>query len=126
MKKLNNIPGLPTIDPQWLTGFVDGEGCFYIKTSKNKVNKYRVELCFFINQYVKSREVLYAIKNYFGTGNIRYIDKDKKFLRYEISSFKSVNNIIIPHFDRYPLFTSKRLNYLDFKKVAEMIKIKNI
>jgi P pilus assembly chaperone PapD len=31
-------------------------------------------------------------------------------------------NKIIPHFDNYPLQGSKRLDYLDFKRVALMMK----
>jgi hypothetical protein len=34
-------------------------------------------------------------------------------------------NIIIPHFDKYPLLTSKNLDLLDFKKAAFLLKNKS-
>ena len=32
-------------DPQWLTGFVDGEGCFYIKIGKTTMKKKNLKFC---------------------------------------------------------------------------------
>jgi LAGLIDADG endonuclease len=33
---------------------------------------------------------------------------------------KSIRNIIIPHFDKYPLITSKNLDFKDFKVIVTM------
>lgn len=113
---------LPSIDPQWLRGFVDGEGTFYIGLRPNTSNRgYRVELSFIIKQATVSASCLFAIREFFGKGNVRFDDANKNYLRFEIKSHEAIIQQIIPFFEKYPLLTSKQLNYLDFKKVAELI-----
>jgi len=81
----------------------------------------RVELSFFIKQAKESASALFAIQKFFGKGNIRWDDANKKYLRYEIRSFEAISSIIIPFFNKYPLYSSKRANFLDFEKVARII-----
>jgi len=40
---------------------------------------------------------------------------------YRISSLKDFNEIIIPHFTKYPLITQKKADYDLFKKVVALI-----
>ena len=40
---------------------------------------------------------------------------------YRISSIKDFNEIIIPHFTKYPLITSKKADYELLKKVVALI-----
>jgi LAGLIDADG endonuclease len=70
LKTFVDIDNLPKVDPNWLVGFVDGEGSFYISiTSSNSTKvKSRVELCFFIKQAKESASSLFAIQNFFGKG----------------------------------------------------------
>jgi len=46
MKIMNNVKC--KLNPNWITGFVDGEGCFYIWITKSKSHKigWRVQACF--------------------------------------------------------------------------------
>lgn len=44
--------------------------------------------------------------------------------KYNVAELEDIFNIIIPHFDKYPLLTSKNLDYLDFKKVAYILRNK--
>lgn len=37
--------------------------------------------------------------------------------RYKVSSIKDVLNVVIPHFDKYPLVTQKRADYEIFKQI---------
>jgi hypothetical protein len=55
------------------------------------------------------------IKSYFN--GVGYILKDEKrrLISYEVNSIKELQ-IIIDHFDKYPLITQKRSDYLLFKK----------
>lgn len=119
-----DINNLPEVNPHWLAGFSDGEASFYIIISSSKKALPRVELSFFIKQAKESSSALFAIQKFFGKGNIRWDDVNKKYLRYEIRSFEAITSIIIPFFDKYPLLSSKRANFLDFKKVADMISAK--
>jgi hypothetical protein len=45
-----------------------------------------------------------------------------KISRFVVASLDDILNIIIPHFDKYPLLTQKRADYILFKEVALIIK----
>lgn len=51
----NNI-----LHPQWVVGFIDGEGCFHISVSKNSTMKlgYQVSLEFTITQHIRDKELM--------------------------------------------------------------------
>ena len=40
---------------------------------------------------------------------------------YSVSSIKDLINVIIPHFDKYPLITQKRADFELFKKVLDLV-----
>jgi hypothetical protein len=40
---------------------------------------------------------------------------------YTVSSVQDLTNVIIPHFDRYPLITQKKADYLLFKKGVDLL-----
>ena len=62
----NNIP-----DPQWVTGFVNGEGTFDIKIYKSKTNTgYAVQLRFRIAQHERDVKLIEVLSNYFESGLI--------------------------------------------------------
>ncbi len=119
-KKYNNNNGL---NPNFLSGFVDGEGCFYIGVSQN--NNYSigwvVGLTFIIGLDRKDRPLLELIQKYFGVGNITKQGKD--MIHYRVSSVKDLQ-VIMDHFDKYPLITYKLADYLLFKRAFELIKRK--
>lgn len=48
----------------------------------------------------------------------------KNTLKYRIESLELISNLIIPHFDKYPLATQKLGDYLLFRTVVEMMKAK--
>lgn len=54
------------LNPLWVTGFVDGEGCFCVIISKSKNLKvgWRVRVYFYIGLHVKGGALLEAIKNF--------------------------------------------------------------
>ena len=42
-------------------------------------------------------------------------------MQYRVSSIKDINNVIIPHFDKYPLLTQKYADFNMFKQVVELM-----
>ena len=67
--------------------------------------------------------MLERILNFINIGKI-YTIKDG-YLEYIVNSMKDME-IIINHFDNYPLITQKLSDYKIFKLVFELIKQKNI
>jgi len=109
------------INPWFLTGFTDAEGCFSIKIQKNAKLKttWRVRPSFSITLHIKDLLLLKSIRNSLGVGNIS--KSGEKALIYAVDSIKDIP-IIINHFDKYPLVTKKLSDYLIFKQCFEMIK----
>lgn len=97
---------------EWLVGITDGNGTFniYINMTHNKII-----LTYKILLNKKNTQLLYKIKSYLGVGSVIY-DNKTNIASYLIIDKKYLLNIIIPIFDKYPLLTNKRYNYLKFKK----------
>jgi hypothetical protein len=111
------------LNPYYLTGFTDAEGCFLINIQKRSdlVLGYSVSLSFKIKLHSKDKELLDKICNFFNVGKI-YIRKDG-YIEYIVNSIKDIE-VIMDHFNNYPLITQKLSDYKIFKLVSEYIKNK--
>nr|YP_009574619.1 LAGLIDADG endonuclease [Orbilia dorsalia]QBF58420.1 LAGLIDADG endonuclease [Orbilia dorsalia] len=64
--------------------------------------------------------ILVDLQAYFGgAGSIA--KSGENTFKYRIESLELIVNLVIPHFDKYPLVTQKLADYLFFKTVAEMM-----
>jgi hypothetical protein len=108
-----------TLNPFWLLGFTEGEGCFDIKISKSTTHKMKkqISLRFTLTQHSRDKLLMNNIKQYFGCG---LIFESLEAVRFVINNFKDINKYIIPFFNNYPLQGSKRLDYNDFLKVTNL------
>jgi len=103
-----------------LTGFVNAEGCFTLGITRNKECKTRwsVQLFFQIALHQKDKYLLDQIKNYFGVGKI--YKHGSQSLLFRVLSIKDLQ-VIIDHFDKYPLITQKFADYNLFKQAFNLI-----
>lgn len=110
-----------TLNPWFVTGFIDGEGSFTVSIRKN--SKYSlgwsVEIQFKIGLHQKDIAILEQIQSYFGVGKI-YISKNSNSILYNVFSKKDLL-VLINHFDKYPLLTQKRTDYELWKQVFNII-----
>ena len=109
-----------SMDDAWyITGFVDGEGCFSVSfTLRNKMRTgIEVRPSFSIGQNKRSLKVLQWIRDYFGCGAIRFSKTDQLY-KYEVRSIKDLRLHIIPHFQKFPLRTSKQIDFTNFAWVC--------
>ena len=60
------------LNPYFVTGFTDGEGCFMVNIRPNSKLKigYSIELVFKITLHLKDRALLEDLKIYFGVGTV--------------------------------------------------------
>ena len=100
-------------DGNWLAGFADGEGSFYIRikeaSSPKSIN--RVSFFFSINQSIRDSDLIHKISKFLDCGAISY---DEKYIQLRVTKFEDVETKIIPFFKNYPMHGIKNLNYLDF------------
>ena len=119
-----NLPsgqGKNVLNPWFLSGFTDAEGCFSIgirPDAKLKI-KWRVLPVFIIKLHKKDLSILEDIKKTLHIGKIR--KSGENCVQYVVESFKELQ-VIVNHFDNYPLVTAKVSDYLLFKQCFEMIK----
>lgn len=109
------------INSEWVTGFVDGEGTFYVGINKNDTMSvgYQVLPEFRIVQHKRDIKLLHALKKFFGAGVVRVNHDDRYELR--IRSIQHLNEKVIPHFDKYPLLTQKKFDFIKFKRIVNLI-----
>jgi hypothetical protein len=63
------------LDPNWVAGFVDAEGCFYINYYKSSTRKlgFGVQCEFYITQHTRDTELINSFIKYFGCGRYRSV-----------------------------------------------------
>jgi hypothetical protein len=116
----------------WITGFVDGEGCFSIHLWRqpHRANRrgyktgFQVAHQFVVTQGAKSVECLRTMQQFFGVGrlycNRRHDNHKEDLYQFVVSGRDDLREKIIPFFQRYPLRTAKRL---DFEKFVSCMKV---
>ncbi len=109
------------LDPNWISGFVDGEGTFYVGINKQPTMKtgYQVLPEFRIVQHKRDIQLLHSIKDYFGTGVVRVNHADRYELR--VRNLNMLATKIIPFFENYELHTQKKHDFTKFAKIIKMI-----
>ena len=114
-----------TMNPWFFTGFTDGEGCFFVTISKDSKRNtgWKVQPSFSIELSKKDLILLHRIQSFFSVGTIRIHKRDGHGI-YSVDGLHNLINVIIPHYDEYPLLTKKRADYLLFKQVIAIMKNK--
>jgi len=122
------------LENDWLSGFIDAEGSFDIRVSliKNGALKNRIAARFRLEQKIIDNKSLFSNSNllslisktFFVNLTISTHNKKKEYFLISISSQKA-RLILVDYLDKHPLFTSKFLNYKDWRECHFLIKEKN-
>lgn len=110
------------LHPWFITGFSDGESCFLVMINKNNRHStgYSLQISFQILLHKKDIALLEQIKSKWGVGVIN--DKpNNDAVNFSVSGLKDIQ-IVIDHFETYPLITKKLGDYKLFKQVFNMMK----
>ena len=109
------------LTPDWVVGFVDGEGCFFVGINQHKemTTGYQVLPEFIVVQHKRDIQVLYALKRFWGCGVVRKNHADR--YAYRVRNLKCIENVI-SFFEKHKLKTKKRIDFLKFRRVCLMIK----
>jgi hypothetical protein len=111
------------LSPDWICGFVEGEGSFVISITKIKSsNSEQVRLFFKVTQDFKNVQLLYALKQFFEVGIVKRQRKDpNKTWEFVVSRFEHLYTKIIPFFESHKMHSTKKFDFLRFRKVAIMM-----
>jgi hypothetical protein len=106
--------------PSYLSGYVDGEGCFTVSISPRPtiVVGWEVRPSLSVSQNSDRAEVLLLMQEYFGCGTLRP-DRSDRTLKWEVRSLPVLIARIVPHFETYPLLSSKQQDFELFADVCE-------
>jgi hypothetical protein len=112
-------------DPYWVSGFVDGDGCFMIRTIKSSSYKlgYSTFLGFSIHQDVRDFNLMMKFEDFFNCGGIS-LSSDKESCEYYVYKTQDILEKIIPFFVKYPLQSTKSLDFKDFCEASNIIRNK--
>lgn len=102
--------------PYWLVGFVDGEGCFYLKITKSR----KVSLVFSISQDSRDSSLFNVIKDYLGCGVIEKVSTRPNEVNLVVYSLDDLVLKIIPFFENC-LISQKYLDFNYFKEVSSLM-----
>ena len=109
------------LEAQWITGFVDGEGCFHIGISRHEdmATGYQVLPEFVVVQHIRDIAVLHGLKAYFSCGQVVSNHGDRK--AYRVRDRGHLLQIIVPFFEKHSLKTRKRQDFIKFRRVLRMM-----
>jgi LAGLIDADG endonuclease len=114
--KTTNIP-----DSNWISGFVSGEGNFFVDIFKSNSNKigFQVKLRLSITQHSRDKELLELIVKNLAAGIVN-IHSENAFV-FKVSKLVDLIKKIIPLFEQNPIRGVKQLDFLDFCEVAKLM-----
>ena len=111
------------MNPGWITGFIDGEGCFHVTITENKElsQGWEIQHRFTIVSHVKDKALLELIQKHFGVGKIYKHGPQSVQLRV---SSKEDLPLIFQHFDIFGLITQKGADFVLQKQIFKLIQAK--
>jgi hypothetical protein len=109
------------LEAQWVVGFVDGEGCFFVGINKHPemTSGFQVLPEFTVVQHQRDVQLLHALKEFFGCGVVRTNHGGR--MAYRVRSLDHLNEKIIPFFDQHSLKSKKRVDFAKFRKVLQLM-----
>jgi hypothetical protein len=124
MNKAHNTPALKSRNiAEYISGFVDGEGCFSVSFSKRPrfVIGWETKPSFSVSQNYDRAEPLFIMQKYFGCGFMRD-GKSDRTIKYEVRKLDDLLEKVIPHFENFPLLSAKQRDLELLKKVCLLMK----
>lgn len=114
------------LEPWYVTGLVDGEGCFCITLAKHKTTKTRLDprLLFEMEMIIDDLPLLEELREFFDCGNVYILNYERygwrPHAKFAVKSLKDIQGKIIPFFRKYPLQGKKRKDFDYFCTASQM------
>ena len=106
----------------YISGFVDGEGCFSVSVHSNPFTHrhggWQICPAFHVYQHSDHRLVLDALHSHFGCGYIRPKGPRSTVLTYAVSALRDLETTIVPFFEEQRLLVKDE----DFRIFAVIVR----
>jgi LAGLIDADG DNA endonuclease family protein len=111
-----------SLDPWFVTGLAEGEGCFCVSFSRRSKLRLGLEVrpSFSLSLNEKDRSLLEDLQTFFGCGWLRESRGDRT-VKYESRSARELLKHVVPHFEQFPLHGNKMRSFNGFSRVCRMI-----
>ena len=109
------------LDPQWVVGFVDGEGCFSVSIHRHEGVRsfgWQINPVFQVSQHRDASRVLDALVWFFGAGKVRTKGDGSTVKVFAVDRRRELVERVIPFF-RLHLPVVKRA---DFERFADIVR----
>lgn len=112
----------------WVTGLTDGEGCFFAyltHRSRSESGRSHAHTDFDAGFQLSLRgddwDAICEVQRFFGCGKVRWkkLRKDHPQAVFLVRKIDDLLNVVIPHFERFPLHTKKGRDFVLWKQVVE-------
>ena len=111
-----------SLDPNWVCGFVDGEGCFSVSVHRNpgakRTHGWQLQAAFQVYQHQRDREILERIRRTFECGAIHPKGAQSSVLTFTVWSMRDLEWRVIPFFEEHRLQVKQR----DFELFAQIVR----
>ena len=105
------------LNPNWVAGFMEAEGCFFVKSFINSKENIQFVLGCQITQHSRDSMLLKKIY-FFNCGRLETTRESENFL---VTKLLHIDEIIIPFFEKYPILGVKSKEFNDWKRIAFLI-----
>ena len=106
----------------YISGFVDGEGCFCVSFQPSRRHRlgWEARPSFSVSQNSDRAQLLYEIQKKWDCGYIRP-DRSDKTLKFEVRNVQDLATKVLPHFRKFPLLSAKQSDVQQFELVCSLI-----
>ena len=112
-----------TLTPDYVAGFIDGEGCFSVTIHPHPTvrygNRWLVAPVFQAYQHRDGVQILLRIRDFFGCGRVSPKGPRSSVLTYSVYRRRELESVIVPFFVAHPLISKRK----DFERFAEIVRL---
>jgi LAGLIDADG endonuclease len=113
-----------SLTPDYVAGFVDGEGCFSVSVHPHPTvrygNRWLTAPAFQAYQHRDNVEILHRIQGFFGCGRVVPKGPNSNVMTYSAYRRTDLESVIVPFFERHPLVSNKQK---EFERFAEIVRL---
>lgn len=111
----------------WLSGFTDGEGCFYLAVRKHQSFPSPFAQ-FSIKLRADDRPIIEAIHSFWGCGLVYDLPRarsgdTRRVVSYCVHDIESLSSVVVPHFAAYPLRAKKSADFAIWSRAVALLRL---